>query len=151
MSVLLDLLAMDADLQSWLRAASFKTVGTADSLQEAMERAVNLPAAFTIYDGSRSAGRLVQGSTKQLLDPLMFSVAFVFQSLVSPGAVHIAAYPGIKIGERALVMDPDRPKQGRTPATCLSPIRFVRDYFVSRMGPKVCYAAQFATKAEDFF
>ena len=142
MSVQLDLLLMDADVQSWLSTAGFKTVGTADSLQEAIERAVNLPAAFTIYDGSKSAGRLTMGHKRQLRDPLSFSVAMVFQSLVSPGAVHQAAYPGIVAGERALV--------GKTPATCLSPLRFVRDYFVSRMGPKVVYAAQFATKAEDF-
>ena len=74
-----------ADVAARLGTASPapRTIGTADDFKDAMNRAVNLPAAFSLYKGSKSKGRLVQGARRQLRDPLKLFIAVVGESLVN--------------------------------------------------------------------
>lgn len=119
-----------------------KTVATADDFKDALERAVNLPSVFTIYKGSKSSGRLVQNSRKQLRNPLKLFLAIVTQNLMSRDQAHVAAYDVLQPWEDILA--------GYTPVGCMAPLIFDGDYLVLRQGPKIVYGAEFRTKALDF-
>ena len=138
-----DLEAFDQDVQARLRTvAGLRLVATADDFRDAIERAANLPAVFTMYKGSRSQGRLVQGNRRQLRSPLKLFIALVTQSLVNRDKGHVAIYSLLQPVENVLV--------GYTPVGALSPFIFAGDYFVLREGPKIVYGAEFQTKALDF-
>jgi hypothetical protein len=139
-----DLRTFDLDVQARIKTASPapRTVSTCDDFKDAINRAVNLPAAFTMYKGSKSAGRLVMGSRKQLRSPLKLFLAIVAESLLNQQQAHLAIYGILQPIENVLV--------GYTPPDCLSPLIFDGDYFVMRDGPKVVYGAEFRSKALDF-
>jgi len=75
--------AFDDANQEWLRGIEgVKTVDSADDIDDALARSINLPALFTIYDGGRSAGRDVPQVREQRIEPRL-SVICVAKSLRS--------------------------------------------------------------------
>jgi len=119
-----------------------RTIGTADDFKDAMSRPVNLPAAFILYKGSKSRGRLVQSSRRQMRDPLKLFIAVVAASLVNQAQGHLAISGVLQPVENCIV--------GWTPAWAFRPFIFDGDYFVMRDGSKVVYGAEFRTAAIDF-
>jgi len=75
--------AFDQANQEWLRGIpGIKTVDSADDVDDALSRAVNLPALFTVYDGGKSAGRDAPQIRQQRIEPRL-SVICVAASLRS--------------------------------------------------------------------
>jgi hypothetical protein len=119
-----------------------KTVGTADDFKDALARPALLPAAYSLYKGSRSKGRLVQNSRRQLRDPLKIFIAVVADNLMSQDQGHLAIAGILQPIENAIA--------GWWPSYMVRPFIFDGDYFVMRAGPRVVYGAEFRSAALDF-
>jgi hypothetical protein len=113
--------------------------GTVKDVAKAMQRALNVPAVFAVYNGGRSRGRIVANRRKKLME-VDVSFVVVADDYFSDEDASDAALDVIE----ALIEELD----GFQPDGANKPLDYERDDFVMTNGERVAYEVFFSTKAE---
>lgn len=142
-----DIEEQEADIHARLRSLvpDLRSVESADDFEQALQRATNVPAAFTLLGDAPSDGRHIVGSKKQVVRP-KWSVLIVTQSWRSKAGAREGVFGAYQIGKqvkKALV--------GWLPAGALKSFIYEDYKFFARAQSRVAYELLLRTSAEDTF
>jgi hypothetical protein len=140
----------DDDNQVRLRAISGVTVGSVESVEEALLRQGPVPFVATLYAGAQSPdGRLVAGQKGQRLT-VKLSVVIVAESWRSRAGGRDGALAVLRKVKNNIVTRGGRHGEWQNPQMD-GPFVFDEDNFMQRSGQRVAYQADFHAAAFDDF
>ena len=125
------------------------TVGSVESIEEALLRQGPVPFLGTLYDGSKSEGRLVAGHPGQRLNTRL-SVVIVAESWRSREGGRVGALQLIKAVKNAIVTRGAARGEWQNPEA-EGPFVYDEDNFMQRSGNRVAYQVDFHASAYDDF
>ncbi len=143
----------DADNRARLsEIGGIASVDSADSVEDALMKQRALPMLCTLYDGSRSDGRVVPSNKGQRL-AVRLTVIVVAESWLSKADGKRGALPLIKAVKNTIVtsyhpqLHPDEWKNPQADG----PFVYVEDAFMQREKQRVAYQIDFRTNVYDDF
>lgn len=139
----------DDDNQARLRTIAGVTVGSVESVEEALLRTGPVPFLGTLYDGSKSEGRLVPGQKGQRLNTRL-SIVIVAESWRSREGGRDGALVLIRKVKNAIVTRGAVRGEWQNPQAD-GPFIYDEDNFMQRSGKRVAYQVDFHAGAYDDF
>jgi hypothetical protein len=119
--------------------AAVVETGTVKDTGKAMQRALNVPAVFSVFNGGRSRGRIVANRRRKLMDIEVSFIVVADDYFSEEESADTALEVIDEIIERL---------DGFLPDGAAKPLDYERDDFVMTNGERVAYEIFFSTKAE---